>query len=189
MKDKPEAEVKKPGINRWLLLAIVTVVGFVADLATKLWALANISLGELKPVFGNVLGWTLTYNKGALFGFNPANWIDGFPTRWFYVIFTIILVPVLVFIYSKIDHVHNRLGLWGMALLVPGAAGNFLDRVLGRPGVVDFIRVDLGFPPFNPWPIFNVADAFITVGIALVFIDMIRSDLRAKKALKESRKQ
>ena len=55
--------------------------------------------------------------------------------------------------------------------------------------MVDFIRVDLGFPPFNPWPIFNVADAFITVGIALVFIDMIRSDLRAKKALKESRKQ
>ena len=60
MKDKPEAEVRKPGINRWLLLAIVTIVGFVADLATKLWALANISLGELKPVFGNVLGWTLT---------------------------------------------------------------------------------------------------------------------------------
>ena len=46
MKDKPEAEVRKPGINRWLLLAIVTIVGFVADLATKLWALANISLGN-----------------------------------------------------------------------------------------------------------------------------------------------
>jgi len=177
------AEAARPaGLNRWVLLAIVAVVGFGADLATKLWALANITQGTLQPVWGDVLGWTLTYNKGALFGMNPANWIEGFPTRWFYVLFTVVMVPVLVYLYSRVDVVKGRLGLWGMALLVPGAAGNFVDRILGRPGVVDFIRVDLGFPPFDPWPIFNLADAWITIGIALVFLDMIRQDLAARRA-------
>jgi signal peptidase II len=175
---------KAPGLNRWVLLAIVAVAGFGADLATKLWALANITQGALQPVWGDVLGWTLTFNKGALFGMNPANWIPGFPTRWFYVLFTVVMVPVLVYLYSRVDVVKGRLGLWGMALLVPGAAGNFVDRILGRPGVVDFIRVDLGFPPFDPWPIFNLADAWITIGIALVFLDMIRQDLAARRARK-----
>lgn len=170
------------GLNRWLLLGIVTVVGLASDLATKLWALATIEPGTLRPVWGNVLGWTLTYNKGALFGMNPANWIPGFPTRWFYVLFTVVMVPVLVYLFSRVDVVKGRLGLWGMALLVPGAAGNFIDRIMGRPGVVDFIRVDLGFPPFNPWPIFNLADAWITIGISLVFLDMLRQDLAARRA-------
>lgn len=182
--DGAPAVARSDGLNRWVLLAIVTAVGLASDLATKLWALANFQQGTLQSVWGDVLGWTLTYNKGALFGMNPANWIDGFPTRWFYVVFTVVMVPVLVFLYSRVDVVKSRLGLWGMALLVPGAAGNFIDRIMGRPGVVDFIRVDLGFPPFNPWPIFNLADAWITIGISLVFLDMIRQDLAARRARK-----
>ena len=182
--DGARAVARSGGLNRWVLLAIVAGVGFASDLATKLWALATIELHALRPVWGDVLGWTLTYNKGALFGMNPANWIPGFPTRWFYVLFTVVMVPVLVYLYSRVDVVKGRLGLWGMALLVPGAAGNFIDRILGRPGVVDFIRVDLGFPPFNPWPIFNLADAWITIGISLVFLDMIRQELAARRARK-----
>lgn len=64
---------------------------------------------------------------------------------------------------------------WGVALITPGALGNLFDRlVYPARGVVDFIMVDLGFPPFNPWPIFNIADIYITVGVAIILFEFIR---------------
>jgi signal peptidase II len=54
-----------------------------------------------------------------------------------------------------------------LGLIVSGAVGNAVDRI--RMGeVTDFIHVDLGFWPLNPWPIFNVADSAVCVGAAIV---------------------
>ena len=174
--------------RRWAFLAVVTVVGFLADWGTKKLVLDSIPQGAFRPVAGDWLAWTLVYNPGSLFSLNPANWIPGFPVVGFYIVFNIIAMLFLVWFYARLDPVRNRVSVWGVALLLPGALGNFLDRAVGRPGVVDFIRVDLGFPPMNPWPTFNVADAFITVGIVLVMLDMVAADVgkwrerRAQKA-------
>jgi signal peptidase II len=50
-------------------------------------------------------------------------------------------------------------------------------------GVVDFIKVDLGFRPFNPWPVFNVADALVTIGIILMAASFLFEGDRRKEAL------
>jgi signal peptidase II len=61
----------------------------------------------------------------------------------------------------------DRLSRLGLGLVVGGALGNAWDRLLTGE-VVDFIQADLGFWPFHPWPIFNVADSCVCVGVALL---------------------
>jgi signal peptidase II len=168
------------GIRRWVLIVAVAVPGFLADWWTKALVLDALEPGSVRQVAGQWLEWTLTFNRGALFGLNPADWIEGFPTRAFYVVFSLLAVGAMAWYYKTLDPVRHRLARWGVALVLPGAAGNFVDRIL-RPGVVDFIRVDLGFWPLNPWPVFNVADIWISVGVGLLVLDMIRSDLRERR--------
>jgi len=165
-------------MKRWLLLIGIAVVGFVADWASKAWVLANFQVGEFRPVMGDLLQWTLVYNPGSLFSLDPSRWIANFPTNAFLIGFNVIALVLLIVFYAKIDPKERRLTCWGLALVVPGALGNVFDRIMGRPGVVDFIRMDLGFAPFHPWPTYNVADIFITFGIAFLFIDMILDMVR-----------
>lgn len=167
--------------KRWVLLAGVTVAGFLADWATKALALGAMQPGDVRPVAGDVLAWTLAFNRGALFGLDPAKWIDGFPTPAFYIGVSVVVMVGLAWFYGKLDLKRNALAVWGLALVAPGALGNFADRVMGRPGVVDFILVDLGFWPFHPWPIFNVADIWISVGVGLVLLDMVVDEVRRRR--------
>ena len=175
--------MKKP-FNRWVTLAVVTGIGFLADWGTKAWALSSIEPGTVQPAAGSWLAWTLTYNPGALFSLDPGRWIPDFPTSAFYMGFTVLGIVLMLWIYAKLDLAKYRMTRWGLAMVLPGALGNLLDRVLGRPGVVDFIKVDLGFPPFNPWPIFNVADIGISVGIGLIALDMLLADVRQQREKK-----
>lgn len=167
----------------WIVLAVVAVVGFLLDWWTKAVVLDAFEAGaDARPVLGDVLQWQLVFNRGALFSLNPDNWIPGFPTRYFYMAFSAVAMVFLVWFYGRLDPVQHRLSRWGLAVVLPGAMGNFLDRALARPGVVDFIRVDLGFAPFHPWPTFNVADIWITVGVGLLVLDMIRTEIRERAA-------
>jgi signal peptidase II len=76
--------------------------------------------------------------------------------------------------YYKFLKTSDRLLHWALAFILPGALGNLFDRLI-HPGmgVVDFIKVDLGFRPFNPWPIFNVADAWVTIGVVLMIASFL----------------
>ena len=158
--------------NKWKIFFGVTIIGFFLDWLTKYLAVVKLQMGVPFPVIGKVLQWQLIYNTGGLFGFNPKSWIPGFPTNLFYYIMSTIAMIIIVIYYSKID-VKAKFSYWGISLIMPGALGNIFDRII-RPGkgVVDFIRVDLNFPPFNPWPIWNLADAYITIGVALIIIDL-----------------
>jgi signal peptidase II len=60
---------------------------------------------------------------------------------------------------------------------MPGVLGNLSDRVIHpSEGVVDFIKMDFYFWPFNPWPTYNIADAYITAGLLLIIIDIFFQD-------------
>lgn len=168
-------------MKRWLLLIGIAVVGFVADWVSKAWVLANFQVGDVRPVLGDLLQWTLVYNPGSLFSLDPSRWIPDFPTNAFLIAFNGIALVALIVFYAKIDPKERRLTSWGLAIVVPGALGNVFDRIMGRPGVVDFIRMDLGFAPFHPWPTYNVADVFISVGIAFLFLDMILDMVRTSR--------
>ncbi|MDQ3026266.1 MAG: signal peptidase II [Pseudomonadota bacterium] len=151
---------------RWLLVSAAVVV---LDLATKAWVSAAFQYGEsrvITPFFNLVL----VHNTGAAFSFlaGAGGW-----QRWFFTVVTIVISVVIVVMLRR-DH-ENRLLASSLALVLGGALGNLHDRV--RFGyVVDFVQLHAGGYSF---PAFNVADSAITVGVALLIWDSLRSSPRA----------
>jgi signal peptidase II len=147
---------------RWLLVSAAVVV---ADLATKAWISNVFAPGEMHVVtpFFNLV---LVYNTGAAFSFlaSAGGW-----QRWFFTAVSIAVSVVIVVMLRRNDG--QKLLACALALVLGGAIGNLYDRVtLGH--VVDFIQLHAaGYY----WPAFNVADSAITVGVALLVWDSLRS--------------
>lgn len=154
-----------------LTLAAVIVV---ADQTTKAWILDVVRLqeGESLPILGP-LRLTGVWNHGVSFGLFQANHDL---IRWLLVAFSVIVSLVLA---AWVRDTRRTLFAVAVGLVVGGAVGNVIDRI--RFGAVaDFI--DASWLHF-PW-VFNVADSAISIGIALLLLDMLRqeSEDRAAKA-------
>lgn len=87
---------------------------------------------------------------------------------------TIVLIPLLAWLWWREYRQQGPLANLAFGLILGGALGNGYDRILARfghwPGVRDFIHLDLGFWPLDPFPTFNVADSAITIGFACLLI-------------------
>jgi signal peptidase II len=147
---------------RWLALSGIVVA---LDLATKEWVSSVFQYGESRVVtpFFNLV---LVHNSGAAFSFlaGAGGW-----QRWFFTAITVV-ISIVILVMLKKGH-GNRVLATGLALVLGGALGNLHDRVtLGY--VVDFIQLHAGGYYF---PAFNVADAAITAGVALLLWDSFRS--------------
>jgi signal peptidase II len=69
---------------------------------------------------------------------------------------------------------------WGLTLILPGALGNLFDRIVhSQLGVVDFIKIGLSETTF--WPIFNMADVYVTIGVGLICCNFILEEIKLKK--------
>ncbi|MBD3317073.1 MAG: signal peptidase II [Chitinivibrionales bacterium] len=163
--------------TRWWLFGSVAVVGLALDLITKYWIANTMQVGETTPLIGQWLQIMLVYNKGAIFGLDPRDLNPHFPTNAFFYVFSVLALVILVFYYRSLKG-ESWLTHVGVALITPGALGNLFDR-LAFPdrGVVDFIMFDIGIPPFDPWPIFNLADVYITVGVGIILLGLVREGL------------
>ena len=138
---------------------IIGIAWFVLDQLTKQWVQASFLLGESLPVIPNVFHLTYILNKGAAFGI-LAN------QRLFFLGYSRCLTRC-VMVFSPIYFKRRCFYKLGTALLVSGALGNGWDRYhLGA--VVDFFD-------FRIWPIFNVADIGICVGVVLLAIHVWRT--------------
>lgn len=131
----------------------------LTDCATKRAIEGTLPPGVPTPIVTDVLRFTLAYNPGAAFSmhFGPYQ-------RW---VLIALVLSVLLFLARSYRHIvqTGRLGSAGLALVVGGAVGNLLDRLLSDRGVVDFIDVGIGASRFY---VFNVADAGVSVGAALL---------------------
>ena len=170
----------------WIFLAAVAVVGFVLDIATKRWAVAALEPRQQIKVVGDALSFVLVYNKGALFGLDPRNLLPWLPLNLVFYVFSVVAIAI-VFYYYRMVHGKDTLAQWGLALVLPGALGNATDRILHPDrGVVDFIMVDLNVWPLDPWPIFNLADIYVTVGVLAIIASIIRDEIRRKATAEAS---
>jgi signal peptidase II len=145
----------------WLPLAVLLL-----DQVTKAMVRAMLPLHESVTIIPGFLDFTHVRNTGAAFGF--LNAVD-FPLKT--VVLTAVATAGLigVAIYSA-TLVHQQLmARMGLALIIGGAAGNLVDRV-AIGSVVDF--VDVYWRGYHFWA-FNVADSSITVGVAIMILDMI----------------
>jgi len=137
------------------------------DCATKEMAVDNLTPPHVPhPVIGDLLRFTLTYNPVAAMGLSLGQY-----SRVAFVLFAVVVLCALGLNYRKISG-GNRLAQLALALIGGGAAGNMIDRVRSTRGVVDFIDVGFGNARFYT---FNVADAGVSLGVALFLLTMLRS--------------
>lgn len=164
--DATRQEASPPGamLRRWVVLAIVVVI---ADQLTK-WAATDVLCCRppvnLAPFFNLVLA----HNTGAAFSFlaNEPGW-----QRWFFA--AIALVASIVISMLLVKHARQpgqRRFCAALALILGGAVGNLIDRVL-YGYVVDFL--DFHVAGWH-WPAFNVADSAISIGAVLMILDSLQ---------------
>jgi signal peptidase II len=138
----------------------------VADCATKRAVENSLELGVPKPVVGETVRFTLSYNTNAAMGFQ----VGGDKRRLVLSAMTVAALIVLGVLYHR-TRPADRLRVIGVALVAGGALGNLVDRMRSSAGVVDFI--DVGVSNVRFWT-FNVADMGITIGAILLMLALGR---------------
>lgn len=151
-------------IAPWIGIAAIIVL---IDQITKITVNKLFTFGESVPVtsFFNLV---LAYNKGAAFSFlaNESGWQR-------YVFTGVAIVAVIFITYLLKRHAGQRLFCWALALILGGAVGNVIDRVL-YGHVIDFLDFYVPNSSLPHWPAFNVADMAIVGGAILFVIDELR---------------
>lgn len=137
---------------------LIGLAVFLFDQLAKKYISKNLSLGRSIPLIKNIFHLTLTHNTGVAFGLFK-NW------QTFFIIITSIVILYIVFalfLNRKQDSLSSRIAF---GLILGGACGNLCDRL--RLGfIVDFFD-------FRIWPVFNIADSAITLGVFILAVDFI----------------
>ena len=154
---KPQA-----GLTPWLGIAAIVIM---FDQLSKISINQMFSYAEERVVtsFFNLV---LRYNRGAAFSFlsNESGW-----QRYFFTAIGVIAVGFII--YQLRRHSGQRVFCWALALIMGGAVGNVIDRLL-YGHVIDFLDVHLA--GLGHFPAFNVADSAITLGAVLFIWDELR---------------
>jgi signal peptidase II len=151
----------------WLPFLIVTI-----DQATKAMVRASVPLHDSVTIIPGFMDITHVLNSGAAFGI--LNGYD-FPLKTVAIAAIAMAALIGVGVYAASISHHQLIARVGLALIIGGAAGNLIDRVLAG-SVVDF--VDVYWQGHHFWA-FNVADSAISVGVAIMILDMLGLDRRS----------
>jgi len=142
-----------------IYLSLIITASIIAfDRLTKIFFSKLLLLGETLPVIPNIIHMTLVHNTGIAFGLFKDHGIV-------FIIIPIIAVILLIFnlyYYRQNDEVLSRVYIIGFSLILAGAIGNLIDRIVFG-FVIDFIDLRI-------WPVFNIADSAITIGAIMVAI-------------------
>lgn len=148
--------------NIFFLTAFLIIL---LDQITKELAIYFLSPGTSVPLIGEIIRLRLVYNDSAAFSL-------GFGATWVLAVISILAVLALLWYGPRV-----KTTFWALiaGLVMGGAAGNGIDRVLREPSlfnghVVDFIQVPMNFP------IFNLADSFLVIGVSLAVYRTLRGD-------------
>lgn len=151
-------------------MTIVLLIVLALDQLTKYLVATQMSLGESIPLLGEFLSITSHRNSGAAWGIFQGRML-------FFYIITVVVLIFLVYFY-KSEARDNWMMQIGITLLMAGAIGNFIDRLLFQE-VVDFVDILI----FNyDFPIFNVADSALTVGVVMLLLEVFVTG-RGKKQI------
>ena len=135
----------------------------VLDQLVKSYVVQNIALGEVKTWIPNLVSLTYLQNRGAAFSILQDQQL------LFAVITLIVVVGAIWYL-----HKHMEDSFWtvfGLVLIIAGGLGNFIDRI-SQGFVVDMFHLD-----FVNFAIFNVADSYLTVGVIILLIAMLKEEI------------
>lgn len=148
---------------------LLVIALLLLDLLTKFYFQANLELGQSIPVIGDFFQFTYAINTGAAWSILEGKMI------FFYIVTLIMCVFLLVYLHNN-KH-QNKLERFAVLLMLAGALGNFYDRL-----AFQYVRDFLDFNIFGyDFPVFNIADSYLTIGVLLLFVSWFILDFwRAK---------
>ena len=144
----------------WLFVLPLAVV--ILDQFSKYIVVENMALGESIPIIEEVFHLTYILNPGAAFGMFAHN-------RLFFIAIAVIVIGIIIWVLREI-----LASPWevkaGCGLFLGGAIGNLIDRA--RQGLV------IDFFDFRIWPVFNIADIAICIGVGLIIWNLLKTELK-----------
>lgn len=152
-------QLKKQSLLPWSLILSVGLI--IVDQIVKHWVTSNIPLNGSRTFIPGLLDLDNLHNTGAAWSM-----LEG--RQWFFAVITVIAIIVVAYLMWK-----NRRSAWimtGLSLIMAGAVGNFIDRLSQRYVVDMFALKNVNFP------VFNVADACLTVGVFIMLIVVLKED-------------
>ncbi|KID41776.1 signal peptidase II [Fructilactobacillus fructivorans] len=163
---KKSPAYSKNRILIWILTALLFVLLLTLDQVSKSWIRLNIPTGRDISVIPGILSLTNINNTGAAWSFLSGK------SFIFEIIAVIAVFVFLFFIYFERNHTGYLIGL---TLMLAGTIGNLLDRFLVG-SVTDMIQLD-----FINFPIFNVADSCVTIGVIVLFLVILLAKPESEK--------
>jgi signal peptidase II len=162
-----DASSRAPRSGRPVLATTIVVAVVAVDQFSKFWAVRHWASAPLSIV-GDTVDLRLVRNTGSAFSLFQA----------FTPLLAVVAGLVAFFLVRAVRQARDPLMVVGLSLVLGGALGNLVDRLLRAPGflrgaVVDFVHL-------GAWPTFNVADAAITVGAVLIVVWAFRADTRER---------
>lgn len=136
---------------------LISAMVLIADFISKMLVKTNMKIGESIDLIDGLLSLTYIRNKGMAWGLLENQ-------RWLFITGTILAVSVMLRYIIKHKNAHPT-GKLGVFLGISGALGNLIDRIFYKDGVIDFICAE-----FIDFPIFNIADISVCVGVGFLVI-------------------
>ena len=149
-------------MRRKITIPLTIVLLIVLDQLVKWAVVSNIKLGEVKGFVPSIMSLTYLQNTGAAFSILENQ-------QWLFTIITLLVIGGAIWYLIK----NIKGSFWlisGLTLIIAGGLGNFIDRL--RQGfVVDMFQVD-----FINFAVFNVADTYLTFGVLIMLIVIIKEE-------------
>jgi len=135
--------------KKYLTISLITLFIIIIDQFTKLLIIKKFNINETLPIINNIFHLTYIQNTGAGFGI-----LKGF--NILLILISIVVVIIIIYYIKNIKENEKILQIL-LAFVLAGTIGNLIDRIRLNY-VIDFLD-------FRIWPVFNIADSFITIGI------------------------
>lgn len=146
------------------MIIILSIIFIIIDQVSKIIVVNNLTNNKSIEVIKSFFYLTYTNNKGAAFSILTGR-------RILLILVALIVIGVLIY-YVRKNKIEGKVNKIALSLVIGGSIGNLIDRIV-RGAVVDFL--DFKIFGYN-YPIFNLADTFIVLGVFLLLISMFRKD-------------
>lgn len=145
-------------------IIILSIILFIVDQISKILIVKLIDINHSVEVIKNFFYLTYTHNTGAAFSILTG--------RRIFLILIAVAILIILFNHIRKNKVKEKIEILSFSLIIGGSLGNLLDRIV-RGYVIDF--VDIKIFGYN-FPVFNIADTFIVIGVFLLLIETLRKE-------------
>ncbi len=146
---------------RFIIFLIFSFFLILFDRISKFFILKNLRFGESIKILDDLLKFERVENRGGIFGFFPQG-------KYFFIFISIVALIIIFIIFIKLKS-NSIFLIFLLSLIFSGIFGNLIDRIF-YGYVVDFISV-------KNFPVFNLSDSYITVGVILILIFLWKENL------------